>query len=77
MKKYRESDTSQDDTNFISDNLTTYNYILLKTLKLEHDHLREKQRQTSEVVYSYEGKNFVKKKIGDSKEDALHIRTVS
>ena len=77
FKKYRELDASRDDKIYINDNLTTYNYNLFKTLKLERDHLRENQRQTFEAVYSYEGKNFVKKKIGDSKEDALHIRTVS
>ena len=77
LKKYRELDASRDDQIYINDNLTTYNYNLFKTLKLERDHLRENQRQTFEVVYSFEGKIFVKKKIGDSKEDARHIRTVS
>ena len=77
LKKYRELYASRDNQKYINDNLTSYNYNLFKTLKLERDHLREIQRQTFEVVYSYEGKIFVKKKKGDSKEDALHIRTVS
>ena len=77
LKNFRESNRSTENKVFINDNLTKYNYDIMKKLKEERDQMSEAGRDVYELVYAFEGKIFVKKRIGDPTDAAIHIKTVS
>ena len=74
-KKLR--DQSPDDCAglYINDNLTSYNYTILKKLKTDSKIRTEAQKTTFATVYTYNGKVFVKRFRSDSSENAIHVRT--
>ena len=62
---------------FINENLTSLNYSLIKKLKSEKKRRSENNLANFEVVYTYQGKVFVKKERARGNEGTTHITTNS
>ena len=76
-KRLRSSDESNVRGLFLNDNLTAYNFGILKKLK----HLKKTRADAGESVYesvySIDGRVFVKMRRGDHNNDAIHVKTIS
>ena len=59
---------------YINDNLTTYNYDILKQLKTARKRLIDQGAICFDSVYTFDGKVFIKKSFSDNKENAICIR---
>ena len=73
-KKLRSENQSLCENLFINDNLTSFNYSLLKRLKNESKRRNDVHKKSFATVYSYNGKVYVKLCRTDSTENAIHIR---
>ena len=74
-KSLRQSNDEVCDDLFICDNLTSYNYKMMKTLKQRRRDKNAKLEEIFEVVYSIDGKIFVKIRKSDENKDSVHIKT--
>ena len=60
---------------YFNDNLTPYNYSMLKTPKQEKERLRTSNKPYFETINSFKGKVFVRKQKDTSNQIAVHIRS--
>ena len=58
---------------FINENLTSFNFELMKKLKVELERRKNEQMLNYESVYSFDGKIFVKISKTDDRNAAIHI----
>ena len=73
-KKLRSENQSLCENLFINDNLTSFNYSLLKRLKSESKRRIDLHKRSFATVYSYNGKVYVKLCRTDLTENAIHIK---
>ena len=76
-KKLRSDSPHLCEDLFINDDLTSYNFSLLKCLKNERKQRIQDGKANFETVYSYNGKIFVKILRTDITENAIHIKIYS
>ena len=77
-KKRLNQDNDRNVSNlYLNENLTSYNFHLLMTLKRERKRRSEECIPNFETVYSFEGKIFTKKKRTDPNDNAVHIKNPS
>ena len=58
---------------YVNENLTTYNFKMLKTLKMEKKRRSDENLPGFDSVYSFDGKVFVKKVRNTDRSSAIHI----
>ena len=71
----RESSDSYTAELFINENLTPYNFSLMKMLKNERVKRRNDQAPSYETVYTFEGIVYVKMKRDDPNDQAIAVRS--
>ena len=76
-KKLRQEDESSTNDLYINDDLTNYNYKILKQLKAEKRRRQEQHLPNFNYVYSFEGKIFVKKLPNTPSSDAIYVSSPS
>ena len=73
--KMRESSDSYSAKLFINENLTQYNFSLMKMFKNERVKIRNDQTPSYETVYKFEGIVYVKMKRDDPNDQAIAVRS--
>ena len=76
-KNLRQADEEATKDLFINDNLTTFNFGLLMQLKRERSRRLSENLPNFAVVYTFNGKVFIKIERGANNEDALNIKNAS
>ena len=74
-KELREENPQLTENLYVNDNLTTYNFKLLMDLKKMRKRRREEGKRTFEVVYSRDGKVFIKHDIRDPPTSSTHVKS--
>ena len=72
-KKLREESIQETEGLYIGENLTSFNYEILKKLKLERTKRHGNNQQNFDTVYSFDGKVFVKIKRSDDRKSSIYI----
>ena len=73
-KKIRDKNQEETDGLFINDHLTTFNYKLLNDLKSERTRRSNEGLPNYEVIYTFNGRIFIKKNKGAPNDDAILIK---
>ena len=76
LKRLRLRDQDLCTDLFINDNMTSYNYSILKHLKSEKKKRSEERRKSFESVYVFDGKVYVKKQKTNQPNSAIWISSV-
>ena len=76
LKRLRLRDQDLCTDLFINDNMTSYNYSILKHLKGEKKKRSEERRKSFESVYVFDGKVYVKKQKTNQPNSAIWISSV-
>ena len=74
-KKLRLDNPSTVTDLYLNDNLSSYNFSILMTLKRLRSDRRNANKKVFETTYTIDGKIFVKMQRGDSNENAINIKT--
>ena len=73
-KKLRLDNPSTVTDLYLNDNLSSYNFSILMTLKRLRSDRRNANKKVFETTYTIDGKIFVKMQRGDSNENAINIK---
>ena len=73
-KKLRENSDDANINLFVNENLTSYNYSILKEVKEEHARRKASNLNNFFCVYSFDGKVYVKMSQSDERDAAIYLQ---